>query len=88
MSCFDRVIIELQWVTSYIQLVTILQLTVYMIATHATCPLTLIVYKYNELQVFGAIKKLSYKANCKIPLFLIVIKLNQYYHIYHMMMQQ
>jgi len=29
-------------------------------------------YKYGETQVFDVIQKLSYKTNCKTPLFLIV----------------
>ncbi len=39
---------------------------------HATCPLTLTTYKYNELQVSCAIQKSSCKASYKTPLFLIV----------------
>ncbi len=43
--------------------------TVYMMnynfVTHATCPLKLTTYKYNELQVFVATQKLNCKANCK-----------------------
>ncbi len=46
----------------------------YNYATHATCPLSLIMYKYNELQVSSVIQKLSCKANCKTPLFLIMEK--------------
>ncbi len=42
-------------------------------AIHAICPLALITYKYNELQVYFAIQKLSCKANRKTPFFLIVI---------------
>jgi hypothetical protein len=34
-------------------------------ATHATCLLALTTYKDSELQVFGAIQKLSCKANYK-----------------------
>ncbi len=41
-------------------------------AIHATCPWTLTVYKYNELQISFATQKLNYKANCKTPIFLIV----------------
>ncbi len=44
----------------------------YNFATHATCLLTLTVYKYNELQIFGVTQILSCKANCKTPLFFIV----------------
>jgi hypothetical protein len=44
----------------------------YNFATHLTCLLTLTVYKYNELQVFGATQKLGCKANCKTPLFFTV----------------
>jgi hypothetical protein len=40
--------------------------------THATYPLALTTYKYSELQVSGAIQKLSYKANCKTPIFFIL----------------
>ncbi len=36
---------------------------------HETFPLTLTVYKYNELQLFGVIKKLSCQASCKTPFF-------------------
>jgi hypothetical protein len=36
---------------------------------HATCLLTLMAYKYNELQVSFAIQKLSYKASYKTPFF-------------------
>jgi len=35
------------------------------IATCTTCPLTLMVYKYNEMQMSYATQKLSCKANCK-----------------------
>jgi hypothetical protein len=41
-------------------------------ATHATCPLTLTAYKYNELQMSSATQKLSCKASCKTPFFLIM----------------
>jgi hypothetical protein len=41
--------------------------------TPATYLLALTTYKYNELQVFSAIQKLSCKANYKTPLFLIVL---------------
>jgi hypothetical protein len=51
--------------------------TIYMVScnfiTHAACPLKLMAYKYNELQMPFATQKLSYKANCKTPLFLIVL---------------
>ncbi len=40
--------------------------------THAICPLAFMMYEYNELEVSFAIQKLSYKANCKTPFFLIV----------------
>ncbi len=40
--------------------------------THATCPLALTTYKYNELQVSSATQKLSYKASCKTLIFLIM----------------
>jgi hypothetical protein len=46
-------------------------------ATHATCLLEFMVYKYNKLQVFVATQKLSCKANCKTPLFLIVTPLRE-----------
>ncbi len=36
---------------------------------HASCPLALTTYKYNELQVFGATQKLNCKASCKTNLF-------------------
>jgi hypothetical protein len=32
---------------------------------HATCSLTLALYKYSELQMSYATQKLNYKANCK-----------------------
>jgi hypothetical protein len=38
--------------------------------THATCLLEVMVYKYNELQMFSATKKLNYKVSCKTPIFL------------------
>ncbi len=41
-------------------------------ATHVTCPLALMTYKYNELQVSFTTKKLSYKVSCQTPFFLIV----------------
>jgi len=37
----------------------------YNYATHATCLLTFMVYKYSELQMSFATQKLSCKANCK-----------------------
>ncbi len=37
--------------------------------THATCPLALPMYSYNELQMSFATQKLSCKASCKTPLF-------------------
>ncbi len=40
--------------------------------THVIGPLTLIAYKYSELQMSFVTQKLNYKANCKTPLFLIV----------------
>jgi hypothetical protein len=51
---------------------TIVYMMSYNFIIHATCPLALIAYKYNELQVFGATQKLNCKANCKTPLFIIV----------------
>jgi hypothetical protein len=44
------------------------------VTTHATCPLALMAYKYNELEVSDVTQKLSYKANCKTPFFLIMFK--------------
>jgi hypothetical protein len=41
-------------------------------AIHVLCPLTLTTYKYNELQMSDATKKLSYKAHCKTPIFIIL----------------
>ncbi len=38
-------------------------------ATHATCSLTLTMYKYNELQMSSTNQKLSYKVSCKTSLF-------------------
>ncbi len=32
-------------------------------ATHATCPLALMMYKYSELQMSSSIQKLNCKAN-------------------------
>jgi hypothetical protein len=43
-------------------------------AIHATCPLTLMMYNYNELQVSFVIQKLSCKASNKTPRFFIVYK--------------
>ncbi len=45
----------------------------YNFATHATCLLAFTTYKYNELQTSSATQKLSCKANCKTPFFLIVL---------------
>jgi hypothetical protein len=42
-------------------------------ATHVTCSLAFMSYKYNELQVSSKPQKLNCKANCKIPLFVIMI---------------
>jgi hypothetical protein len=42
-------------------------------ATHAICPLAFTAYKYSELQMFFATQKLSCKANCKTPFFLIML---------------
>jgi hypothetical protein len=39
---------------------------------HASCLLAFMVYKYSELQVCYAIKKLNYKASCKTFFFLIM----------------
>jgi hypothetical protein len=44
----------------------------YNFAIHVTCLLTLTAHKYNELKVPFATQKLSYKPNCKTPLFFIV----------------
>jgi hypothetical protein len=38
------------------------------------CSLTLTTHKYNEFQVSFATQRLSCKANCKTPLFLIMFK--------------
>ncbi len=57
MSCFDRVAMSCTIYTMNCNF-----------ATHATCPLTFTMYKYDELQVVIATQKLSYKANyCKPP---------------------
>jgi len=45
----------------------------YNFTTLATCPLTFMAYKYNDLQMTGAIQKLSYKASCKTPIFFMLI---------------
>jgi hypothetical protein len=45
----------------------------YNFTTHATCLLKLMVYKYSELQMSFITQKLSCKASCKTPFFLIVI---------------
>jgi hypothetical protein len=62
MSCFDIIAM------SY---------TIYMVTcnstTHATCPLALIAYNYNELQMSSATQKLNCKVCCKTPIFLIVL---------------
>jgi len=42
------------------------------VTTLATCLISFIMYKNNELQMFNAIQKLSCKANCKTPFFLIM----------------
>lgn len=39
---------------------------------YAICPLAPTSYKYSELQVSDALQKLSCKADCKTPLFLIM----------------
>ncbi len=39
---------------------------------YAICPLAPTLYKYSELQMFDATQKLSCKAGCKTPFFLIV----------------
>ncbi len=44
----------------------------YNFAIHPTCPLTFMVYKYSELQVFDVIQNLSYKANCRTHIFFLV----------------
>ncbi len=41
-------------------------------ATHATCPLALTMYQYNELQVSSTTQKLSCKASCNTPFFFIM----------------
>jgi hypothetical protein len=50
--------------------------TIYMVncnsITHVICSLTFTTYKYNELQMSFATQFLSYKANCKTHIFLIV----------------
>jgi len=47
--------------------------TIYMVscnsATHVTCLLTLMTYKYSELQMSFATQKLNYKACYKTPFF-------------------
>ncbi len=45
----------------------------YNFVTHATYPLTLMAYKYNELQVSFIIKKLNCKASYKTPIFFIML---------------
>jgi len=58
MSCFD-------WVA--------MNCIVYMVscnfATHVTCPLAFMAYKYNELQMSSPTQELSCNANCKTPFF-------------------
>jgi hypothetical protein len=39
--------------------------------THAICLLALMTYEYSELQVSFATQKLSCKASCKTPFFLV-----------------
>jgi hypothetical protein len=39
---------------------------------HAISLLAFMAYKYNELQMFSITQKLSYKASCKTPFFLIM----------------
>jgi hypothetical protein len=41
--------------------------------THVTYPLALTTYKYNKFVSVICSSKMSYKANCKTPFFLIVI---------------
>jgi hypothetical protein len=45
---------------------------------HAICLLAFMVYIYNELEVSSAIKKLSCKATCKTPFFLIMFIKTKY----------
>jgi hypothetical protein len=58
MSCFDRVVMNC---------------TIYIVscnfAIHATCPLTLIVYKYNELQMVIATQKIELQSQSQKPFF-------------------
>jgi amino acid permease len=56
---------ELQWVAPYIGWIATL-------VTFVICLITLIAYKYDELQVFNVSEKMSCKANCKTPFFLIM----------------
>jgi hypothetical protein len=50
--------------------------TIYMMnynsTIHATCLLALTMYKYSELQMSSTTQKLSCKASCKTPIFLVV----------------
>jgi hypothetical protein len=38
-------------------------------ASHKTCPLGFVTYKYSELQVFSTTQRLNCKANWKTPFF-------------------
>jgi hypothetical protein len=45
----------------------------YNFATHVTCLLALMAYKYNELQVSSTTQKMNCKAGCKTPFFSIML---------------
>jgi hypothetical protein len=61
MSCFDEVAMS-----------CIIYMVNYSFVTHAIYSLALMMFKYNELQMSSALEKVSCKANCKIPFFLIM----------------
>ncbi len=58
MSCFDEIATN-----------CIIYTMSHNFTSYAICLLTLTMYKYNELQMFDATQKLSYKASCKTTLF-------------------
>ncbi len=61
MSCFDEVAMSCN-----------VYMVNYNFVTHAIYSSALMMFKYNELQMSIATEKLSCKANCKTPFFLIM----------------
>jgi hypothetical protein len=54
----------------------------YNFTAHATCLLTLTMYKYSELQMYFVTKKLNYKANCKKKIFFYIVLIFVFRKIY------